>query len=148
LQKLVPEKKAVYALPFVYNTGALQIPYKCFFSPEKHTLLTLSHQIAVDHDDDELNCNVIKLYMHHINSFFCFQCLNKATIPKISARIVCGAANNQLGCDTDNELLADRGITYVVDFLANRMVSWCSSFIIYHSSFIIYHLFIIYNYHH
>ncbi|XP_064633528.1 leucine dehydrogenase-like [Lineus longissimus] len=48
-------------------------------------------------------------------------CLNKDTIPKIGARIICGAANNQLGCDDDNQLLADRNITYVVDFLANRM---------------------------
>ncbi|XP_074645751.1 leucine dehydrogenase-like isoform X2 [Tubulanus polymorphus] len=47
--------------------------------------------------------------------------LTQETIPKIQAKIVCGAANNQLGCDDDNELLKDMGITYIVDFLANRM---------------------------
>ncbi|XP_033114643.1 leucine dehydrogenase-like isoform X2 [Anneissia japonica] len=47
--------------------------------------------------------------------------LNSDTIPMIQAKIVCGAANNQLGCRADNELLKERGITYIVDFLANRM---------------------------
>ncbi|XP_070558872.1 leucine dehydrogenase-like isoform X1 [Ptychodera flava] len=47
--------------------------------------------------------------------------LNKETIPTIKAEIVCGAANNQLGSPEDNELLKERGITYVVDYLANRM---------------------------
>ncbi|XP_006823491.1 leucine dehydrogenase-like [Saccoglossus kowalevskii] len=47
--------------------------------------------------------------------------LNKDTIPLINADIVCGAANNQLGSPEDNELLKERGITYVVDYLANRM---------------------------
>ncbi len=48
--------------------------------------------------------------------------LNPATIEKIQARIVCGAANNQLE-DTvrDDRLLAGRGILYVPDFLTNRM---------------------------
>ncbi|XP_077985162.1 leucine dehydrogenase-like [Glandiceps talaboti] len=47
--------------------------------------------------------------------------LNQETIPSIQAEIVCGAANNQLGSPEDNELLKERGITYVVDYLANRM---------------------------
>ncbi|XP_065058808.1 leucine dehydrogenase-like [Rhopilema esculentum] len=47
--------------------------------------------------------------------------LNEKTIPNIKAKIVCGAANNQLGKPDDNKLMADRGITYVVDFLCNRM---------------------------
>ncbi|XP_071960874.1 leucine dehydrogenase-like [Antedon mediterranea] len=47
--------------------------------------------------------------------------LNADTIPMINAKIVCGAANNQLGCPADNELLKERGISYIVDFLANRM---------------------------
>eukprot|EP00058_Branchiostoma_floridae_P021091 XP_002606581.1 hypothetical protein BRAFLDRAFT_108176 [Branchiostoma floridae] len=47
--------------------------------------------------------------------------LNAETIPKISAPIVCGAANNQLGCPEDNQLLKERGITYIVDYVANRM---------------------------
>ncbi|XP_057302821.1 uncharacterized protein LOC130636983 [Hydractinia symbiolongicarpus] len=47
--------------------------------------------------------------------------LNEKTIPLIKSNIICGAANNQLGKTSDNELLADRGITYIVDFLCNRM---------------------------
>ncbi|XP_072027287.1 leucine dehydrogenase-like isoform X2 [Amphiura filiformis] len=47
--------------------------------------------------------------------------LNKYTIPTINARIVCGAANNQLGSPADNQLMKDRDITYIVDYLANRM---------------------------
>ena len=51
-----------------------------------------------------------------------FQVLTRDTIPSIRAKIVCGAANNQLGCEDDNQLMADEDITYVPDFLANRMV--------------------------
>ncbi|MCD4794968.1 MAG: leucine dehydrogenase [Bacteroidales bacterium] len=48
--------------------------------------------------------------------------LNKTSIPKIKAKIVCGAANNQLEeHDKDDKALADRGIIYVPDFLTNRM---------------------------
>eukprot|EP00794_Sanderia_malayensis_P007086 gene7086-7886_t len=47
--------------------------------------------------------------------------LNEETIPNIKAKIVCGAANNQLRKPEDNKLLAEKGITYVVDFLCNRM---------------------------
>ncbi|RIA96894.1 hypothetical protein C1645_732868 [Glomus cerebriforme] len=48
--------------------------------------------------------------------------LTPQTIPNIKTKIVCGAANNQLGDPTkDDKLLAERGITYVPDFLANRM---------------------------
>ncbi len=48
--------------------------------------------------------------------------LNENTIPKIKAKIICGAANNQLeDHDRDDKALADRGIVYVPDFLNNRM---------------------------
>ncbi|MEM1180294.1 MAG: hypothetical protein AAGM22_18265, partial [Acidobacteriota bacterium] len=48
--------------------------------------------------------------------------LNPRTIPGIQAPLVCGAANNQLEDPArDAALLADRGILYVPDFLANRM---------------------------
>jgi leucine dehydrogenase len=48
--------------------------------------------------------------------------LNPRSIPIIKARIVCGAANNQLADgERDDKALRDRGITYVPDFLANRM---------------------------
>jgi glutamate dehydrogenase/leucine dehydrogenase len=48
--------------------------------------------------------------------------LNPQTIPLIQARIVCGAANNQLeDSPRDARLLKERDILYVPDFLANRM---------------------------
>jgi glutamate dehydrogenase/leucine dehydrogenase len=48
--------------------------------------------------------------------------LSEATIPRIQARIVCGAANNQLLDEQHHDqLLLERGITYVPDFVANRM---------------------------
>ncbi|MGB1014781.1 MAG: Glu/Leu/Phe/Val dehydrogenase dimerization domain-containing protein [Nannocystaceae bacterium] len=48
--------------------------------------------------------------------------LNPTTIPMIQAKIVCGAANNQLLDDVrDAQALRDRGIVYVPDFLCNRM---------------------------
>lgn len=48
--------------------------------------------------------------------------LNPDSIARLQAKIVCGAANNQLlDQERDATLLAERGITYVPDFLANRM---------------------------
>lgn len=48
--------------------------------------------------------------------------LNPDTIPRLSCRVVCGAANNQLlDEDRDDRALHERGITYVPDFVANRM---------------------------
>jgi glutamate dehydrogenase/leucine dehydrogenase len=48
--------------------------------------------------------------------------LNPRTIPLLKAKIVCGAANNQLEDPIrDDAALFDRGIVYVPDFLANRM---------------------------
>jgi leucine dehydrogenase len=48
--------------------------------------------------------------------------LNERTIPTIAARIVCGAANNQLeDPERDDRRLAERGILYLPDFLVNRM---------------------------
>ena len=48
--------------------------------------------------------------------------LNPETIPTIRARVVCGAANNQLLDDErDAAALAARGIVYVPDYLCNRM---------------------------
>jgi glutamate dehydrogenase/leucine dehydrogenase len=48
--------------------------------------------------------------------------LNNTTIPMLKSKIICGAANNQLE-DTlrDGKLLFEKGITYVPDFLTNRM---------------------------
>ncbi len=48
--------------------------------------------------------------------------LNPRTIPKIKAKIVCGAANNQLeDALRDDRLLFEHDIRYVPDFLTNRM---------------------------
>ncbi len=48
--------------------------------------------------------------------------LNPETIPMLQTELVCGAANNQLLDDRrDMQALRDRGITYVPDFVANRM---------------------------
>lgn len=45
--------------------------------------------------------------------------LNPSTIPRLRCQIVAGAANNQLGADTDADLLVGRGIVYVPDFIIN-----------------------------
>ncbi|MEE6164700.1 MULTISPECIES: Leu/Phe/Val dehydrogenase [unclassified Mycolicibacterium] len=45
--------------------------------------------------------------------------LNDASVPALSARIVCGAANNQLAHDGVEQLLNDREITWVPDYVAN-----------------------------
>jgi leucine dehydrogenase len=45
--------------------------------------------------------------------------LNARTIPHIRARLVCGAANNQLETIDDATRLQQRGITYAPDFIAN-----------------------------
>lgn len=48
--------------------------------------------------------------------------LNSATIPHIQSKIICGGANNQLEDPIrDDKALQEKGITYVPDFLANRM---------------------------
>ncbi|MEM6487172.1 MAG: Glu/Leu/Phe/Val dehydrogenase dimerization domain-containing protein [Pseudomonadota bacterium] len=45
--------------------------------------------------------------------------LNARTIPQIAARLVCGAANNQLETAEDDVRLAARGILYCPDYLVN-----------------------------
>jgi glutamate dehydrogenase/leucine dehydrogenase len=48
--------------------------------------------------------------------------INSQTIPRLQAKVVCGAANNQLlDPARDAALLRDRSIVYVPDFVANRM---------------------------
>ncbi len=48
--------------------------------------------------------------------------LGPRTIPRIRARIVCGAANNQLeDPERDDALLQEAGVLYMPDFLVNRM---------------------------
>ena len=45
--------------------------------------------------------------------------LNADTIPELRAKLVCGAANNQLAHQSDADLLAERGILYLPDYVAN-----------------------------
>ena len=45
--------------------------------------------------------------------------LTSVTIPRLKARIVAGAANNQLSTDADGERLAERGILYAPDYVIN-----------------------------
>ena len=48
--------------------------------------------------------------------------IDAKTIPLLRTKIICGAANNQLDDPTrDGRALRERGITYVPDFLTNRM---------------------------
>ena len=48
--------------------------------------------------------------------------LGPETIPRLRARIVCGAANNQLGDpERDDASLQEAGVLYLPDFLVNRM---------------------------
>lgn len=45
--------------------------------------------------------------------------LTEETIPRLSCRIVCGAANNQLGEEADGKRLMDADIVYAPDFIVN-----------------------------
>jgi len=45
--------------------------------------------------------------------------LNARSIPTIRAKVVAGAANNQLEVDADGQALADRGILYAPDYVIN-----------------------------
>jgi leucine dehydrogenase len=45
--------------------------------------------------------------------------LNPSTVPALRARIVCGAANNQLASPADGDALHARGILYLPDYLVN-----------------------------
>lgn len=46
--------------------------------------------------------------------------INAANIPRLKARLICGAANNILEEIADDERLQARGITFVPDYVANR----------------------------
>jgi leucine dehydrogenase len=45
--------------------------------------------------------------------------LNNNTIPRLQCSVVCGGANNQLADDSSGNQLAERGILYAPDFVAN-----------------------------
>jgi leucine dehydrogenase len=45
--------------------------------------------------------------------------LTSRTIPSLKARLICGAANNQLETEADGKALAARGIVYAPDYVVN-----------------------------
>ncbi len=45
--------------------------------------------------------------------------INDDTLPRLKAKVVAGAANNQLDRDDHGQMLADRGIVYLPDYVAN-----------------------------
>lgn len=45
--------------------------------------------------------------------------LNQKTVPEIRAKIIAGAANNQLSTSVQDKLLWERGITYCPDYIVN-----------------------------
>ncbi len=45
--------------------------------------------------------------------------LNDQTIPELRCKIICGSANNQLAQDRHGDLVAQRGILYAPDYIAN-----------------------------
>jgi leucine dehydrogenase len=45
--------------------------------------------------------------------------LNTRTIPELGAKLVCGAANNQLETEADGARLVERGVTYAPDYVVN-----------------------------
>ncbi|MBI2944584.1 MAG: class I tRNA ligase family protein [Candidatus Wallbacteria bacterium] len=47
--------------------------------------------------------------------------INSETIPRLKARLICGAANNILRAPEDAERLRERGIAFVPDYVCNRM---------------------------
>jgi leucine dehydrogenase len=55
--------------------------------------------------------------------------LNERTIPELHCQIVCGAANNQLADEHCGDLLAQTGILYAPDYLANAggMIAYADS---------------------
>lgn len=45
--------------------------------------------------------------------------LDETSVPRLRARVVCGAANNQLAASAVGAMLADRGVLYAPDYLVN-----------------------------
>lgn len=53
--------------------------------------------------------------------------LNNRSIPTLKAKVIAGAANNQLETDADGQAIADRGILYAPDYVINGggIISCC-----------------------
>ncbi|XP_067124858.1 phenylalanine dehydrogenase-like isoform X2 [Centruroides vittatus] len=102
-----------------------------------HVFVTDSSQKRIDDIRDILACKAKgRLTVEKVNfgdlSILEYNCdifspcaighiLKPAIIPKIKAKIICGTANALLESEEDCQLLVDAGITYVFEFLPNRM---------------------------
>ncbi|XP_023233911.1 uncharacterized protein LOC111633554 [Centruroides sculpturatus] len=102
-----------------------------------HVFVTDSSQKRIDDIRDVLACKAKgRLTVEKVNfgdlSILEYNCdifspcaighiLKPAIIPKIKAKIICGTANALLESEEDCQLLVDAGITYVFEFLPNRM---------------------------
>ena len=88
-------------------------------------IVTDIHQAALDDAVDRLGARVCapdQVFQQQMDIFA--PCalggvLNAQTVPALTARLVCGAANNQLASDDLTETLAARGITYLPDYVVN-----------------------------
>jgi glutamate dehydrogenase/leucine dehydrogenase len=49
--------------------------------------------------------------------------INPLTIPRLKAKLVCGAANNILSSPTEARVLRDRNIAFVPDYICNRITA-------------------------
>ena len=45
--------------------------------------------------------------------------LNETAVSRLKAKVICGAANNQLACEPIADMLADHGILYAPDYIVN-----------------------------
>lgn len=56
--------------------------------------------------------------------------INQQTAPRLGARIVCGAANNVLASPDDGDLIAELGILYAPDYVANAggIINVCAEY--------------------
>lgn len=57
--------------------------------------------------------------------------LDRDTVPKLKARVVCGAANNVLATSEDGDALAERGVLYAPDYVVNAggIINVCAEYL-------------------
>lgn len=83
------------------------------------------HQPAVDRAVAEFGATAVPMDQVHALDVDVFSpcalgaVLNERTIPQLRARIVAGAANNQLAKPRDGQRLLDRGVLYAPDYVIN-----------------------------
>lgn len=83
------------------------------------------NQNILDKAKRELNAEVVSVDTIHTQAVDVFApcalggALNSSTIPDIKAKLIGGAANNQLATDAAMSLLEERNITYLPDYVLN-----------------------------